>query len=181
MQVVPSGGFGGTVNLSVNGVPSGAIASFSTTPITGRGSSTLTINTTGLSPASFPSTYPLTVSASDGTLTRTDTVNLIVNSPGDFSLSASPTTLAVLKGTSGQFTIALVPSNGFVGTVNFTLTGSPGPNVTATFNPTSLTGSGSTTVTVQAASTAASSTSNLTITGTSGTVAHSTLVTLTVQ
>jgi len=179
--VVPSAGFGGTVSLSVNGVPSGATASFSTTPITGRGSSTLTINTTGLSPASFPSTYPLIVSATDGTLTRTDTVNLIVNSPGDFSLSASPTTLTVLKGTSGQFTIALVPSNGFVGTVNFTVTGLPGSNVTATFNPTSLTGSGSTTVTVQAASTAASSTSKLTITGTSGTIAHSTVMTLSVQ
>ena len=182
VQVVPSAGFGGTVNLSVIGVPSGATANFSPTSITGRGSSTLSVNTSGLIVTSYPGIYPLTVKGTSGTLTRSaNTVNLIVNSPGDFSLSASPTSFTVPKGSSNQSTITVSPSGNFVGAVNFTVAGLPGPNVTASFSPASVTGSGSTTLTVQATSTAGTSTSKLTITGTSGTIVHSTVVTVSVQ
>jgi len=181
VQVVPSAGFGGPVNLSVIGVPSGATANFSPTSITGRGSSTLSVNTSGLIVTSYPGIYPLTVKGTSGTLTRSgNTVNLIVNSPGDFSLSASPTSFIVPKGSSGQSTITVSPSGNFVGAVNFTVAGLPGPNVTA-ISPTPVNGSGSTTLTVQATSTAGTSTSKLTITGTSGTIVHSTVVTVSVQ
>ena len=187
VQVVPSAGFGGTVNLSVNLVlcgPSDPLptAKLSATSIKGRGSSTLTVDTSGLILTSYPACYTLTVKGTSGTLTRSaNTVNLIVNSPGDFSLSASPTSFIVPKGSSGQSTITVSPSGNFVGAVNFTVAGLPGPSVTAGFSPTSVTGSGSTTLTVQAASTAGTSTSKLTITGTSGTKVHSTVVTVSVQ
>jgi len=192
VQVVPSAGFGGTVNLSVNVVPNVVAcgltprdplptAKLSATSITGRGSSTLTVDTSGLILTSYPACYTLTVKGTSGTLTRSATVSLTVNSPGDFSLSASPTSFIVPKGSSGQSTITVSPSGNFVGAVNFTVAGLPGPSVTAGFSPTSVTGSGSTTLTVQAASTAGTSTSKLTITGTSGTKVHSTVVTVSVQ
>ncbi len=182
VQVVPSGGFAGTTTLGVTGVPSGAGASFSNNQITGSGSSTLTINTSQLPPPKYPATYPLTVSGTSGSLMRTSPITLIVNSPGDFSLSASPTTLTVTRGgASGQSIITLAGSEGFVGTVNFTISGLPGPNVTATFNPTSVTGSGTTTLSVQATAVAQKGTYKLTITGTSGTISHTTTVTVTIQ
>ena len=134
VQVVPSAGFGGTVNLSVNVVLCGLpdplpTAKLSATSITGRGSSTLTVDTSGLILTSYPACYTLTVKGTSGTLTRSATVSLTVNSPGDFSLSASPTSFTVAKGSSGQSTITVSPSGNFVGTVNFTVTGLPGPNV----------------------------------------------------
>lgn len=182
VQVVPSGGFAGTTTLSLTGLPNGATDSFSPTQITGSGSSTLTIDTAQLPPPNYPATYPLTVGGTSGSLSRTSPITLVVNSPGDFSLSASPATLTVTRGgSSAKSTITLAGSGGFVGTTNFTVSGLPGPNVTATFNPTSVVGSGVTTLSVQATAVAQKGTYKLTITGTSGTISHTTTVTVTVQ
>ena len=182
VQLAPSAGYSGTVNLSAINPPTGATATFNPTSISGRGTSALAVNTNGLNPPNFPATFPFTVSATDGTLTRSDTVNLIVNSPGDFSLAASPGSLTITRGgASGQSTITLSPSNGFVGAVNFTVTGSPGPKIIATVSPTSLPGSGTTTLTVLAQTGSVTGNFKLTITGTSGTIVHTTAVNLTVQ
>jgi Domain of unknown function (DUF1929)/Legume lectin domain/PKD domain/Glyoxal oxidase N-terminus len=74
--VTPIGGFTGTVGLSVSGLPTGATAAFVPTSITGgSGSSTMTVSTGASTPAG---TYPLTVTAVNGTLTHTSPVSLIV-------------------------------------------------------------------------------------------------------
>ena len=74
--VTAQGSFVGTVSLSVSGLPTGATASFSSTTITGSGTSTLTIATTSSTPAG---TYPLTLTAySMGTVSQTSAVNLVV-------------------------------------------------------------------------------------------------------
>jgi len=68
-------GFTGTVALSVNGVPSGATASFNPTSVTGSGSSTVTIATG----TAATGTYTLTITGTSGGLTHSTTVTLNIN------------------------------------------------------------------------------------------------------
>jgi uncharacterized membrane protein len=72
-------GFGGSVALSVSGLPSGASASFSPTSISGAGSSALSVTTTSSVAAG---TYTLTVTGTSGSLSHTATVTLVVNAAG---------------------------------------------------------------------------------------------------
>jgi hypothetical protein len=67
-------GFTGSVNFAVNGLPSGATASFSPNPATT--SSVLTVNTSGGTPTGA---YTLTISGTGGGKTHTVTVKLVVN------------------------------------------------------------------------------------------------------
>jgi hypothetical protein len=74
-----STGYLGNVNLSVaSGLPTGATATFSQ-PTVGSGSSTsiLTIQTLG---STNPGAYPITISATDGSVTHTAPALLIINS-----------------------------------------------------------------------------------------------------
>ncbi len=98
--------------------------------------------------------------------------------PG-FSISASPTTVSVLQGSSGTSTITTAVSGGFNSAIALSASGQPS-GVTVGFNPTSITGAGSSTMTLTVASTAATGTYTITVTGTSGTTTHSTTVSLTV-
>jgi hypothetical protein len=180
LQVFPSGGFGGTVNLSVSGVPAGATASLTNNSVAANGSSDVNVNTANLNPTTLPRNYTMTVTGTSGTLTRTAPLKLLVNSPGDFSLSASPSVVTVPRGTSRQVVVTLTPSGGFVGATTFAVTGLP-TKVTGKFNPASVTSSGTTTLTLTAGSAAMLGTRTITITGTSGTLVHTTAVTLTVQ
>jgi len=103
----------------------------------------------------------------------------------DFTLSASPSTVAITQGTSQTSTITVNPVNGFTGNVTFpTLSGLPS-GVTAAFSPNPTTSKS--TLTFTASSTAAATTSpvNVTITGTSPgpsgtTLSHTATVALTV-
>lgn len=90
----------------------------------------------------------------------------------DFSLSASPSSVAITQGASGSSTITTTPSNGFNSAVTFTASGVPS-GVTAAF-------AGST-LTLAASSTATTGTSTVTVTGTSGALSHTTMVSLTVS
>jgi hypothetical protein len=96
----------------------------------------------------------------------------------DFSLSASPSSLSIVQGSSGSSTITVTPLNGFSGSVSFSASGLPS-GVTASFNPASATTTSSLTLT--ASSTATTGTSTVTITGTSGSLSHTTTVALTVS
>jgi hypothetical protein len=90
----------------------------------------------------------------------------------DFSLSASPSSVAITQGASGTSTITTTPSNNFNGAVTFSASGVPS-GVTATFV--------SGTLTLAASSTATTGTSTVTVTGTSGALSHTTMVSLTVN
>lgn len=62
------GGFTGTISLTASGVPNIAAASFSPTSVTAGGTSTMTLYT---SDATTPGTYPITITATSGSLTHT--------------------------------------------------------------------------------------------------------------
>jgi hypothetical protein len=173
VTVTPLNSYNGTVNLTVSGCPTGATCTLNPTS-SGPPSyltSTLSVVTTTSTPGG---TYTITINGTDGTLTHTTSVTLVVNAP-DFSIHVSPTSQSVSRGSAARYTVTVAPLNGFTGTVNFSVSGCP-PRSTCTFNPTS---SGSpnyptSTLTVSTTRSTTFGTYTLTIKGTSGTLVHST-------
>ncbi len=166
--------FNGSVALTASGLPSGATSAFNPTSVTGSGSSTLTITTSGTTPAG---TNTITVKGTSGSLVHSTTVTLVVVPPPDFSIAATPSSQTVTAGGNTTYTATITGLNGFSGSVALTASGLPS-GATGVFNPTSVSGSGSSTLTVTTSSTTPAGTNTITITGTSGSLVHSTTVTL---
>jgi hypothetical protein len=126
-------------------------------------------------PAGLPGgSYTLTV-ITNGIPSNPEVVTVV---PGpDFSLSASPSSVSVAQGASGQSVITVNPENGFTGSVNLTASGLPN-GVTAQFNPNPTTSTS--TLTFTASGTATVGTSTVTVTGTSTDLTASTTIQLTV-
>ncbi len=160
--------FNGSVALTASGLPSGATSAFNPTSVTGSGSSTLTITTSGTTPAG---TNTITVKGTSGSLVHSTTVTLVVVPPPDFSIAATPSSQTVTAGGNTTYTATITGLNGFSGSVLPS-------GATGVFNPTSVSGSGSSTLTVTTSSTTPAGTNTITITGTSGSLVHSTTVTL---
>jgi subtilase family serine protease len=174
ITIAPQNGFSGSVGLSASGLPSGVTASFS--PASATTTSTLTL--TASSSATI-GTSSIMITGVSGGLTETVTISLTVNasSAPNFSLTASPTAIAIAQGNiSASTTITLVPVNGFAGSVSVSL--SPLPNGVSS----AWSGGGTAAVlTLTASSTATLGTSTVTITGTSGSLVNSVSVILTVN
>jgi hypothetical protein len=177
--VTASGGFNGTVNFSVSGLPTGATGTFNPTSVNTSGSTTLSVTTSGTTPAG---SYPLTITGTSGSIVHTNSVTLVVNAVAtpDYSISATPASQTVTQGAGTSYTATVTPSGGFTGTVTFSYSGLP-TGAAATFNPTSVTTSGNTTMSVTTSTTTPAGSYVVTITGTSGTLTHSTTVTLVVN
>lgn len=175
ISIVPANGFTGSVTLSNSALPSGVTAGFSSNPTTGASTLTLTASATATT-----GTVPVTISGVSGALTANTSVTLTVNSanPPNFSLTATPSSLAVAVGGAGKSTIAVVAQNGFSGTVSFAASGLP-TGVTATFTPKSSTTSSSLSLRVGTA--ASPGIYTITVTGTSGALVNSTTVSLTIK
>ena len=175
VTIAPSGGFAGSVSLSVSGLPSGATGSFNPNPATS--SSALSVSTSASTPTG---TYPLTITGVSGNRTHTTTVTLVVNPPSgpDFALAVSPTSQTVARGGSTTYTVTISPSGNFAGSVSLNVSGLPS-GATGSFNPNPATSSSTLSVTTSASTPTGSKT--LTITGVSGSLAHSTTVALLVK
>ncbi|MGB2713186.1 MAG: galactose oxidase-like domain-containing protein [Vicinamibacterales bacterium] len=173
--VTPASGFTGAVDFSVTGLPSGATATFTPPSVSGSGSSSLVVSTSGLTPSG---TYPLTVRGTSGPVTRTANVTLVVN--GDFAIAASPTSRTISRGSSTTYSVTVTAGQGFSGPVGLTVSGLPS-RATGTFNPASLTGSGTSVLTVTTARNVQKGTRTVTITGSGGGRTHSVNVTLIIR
>lgn len=92
VTVTPSGGFTGLVSLSVNGLPTGASASFNPASVniidTSAKSSTMSVTTSANTPVG---TFPLTITAGAGMLQHTTNVSLRVVSSTSADASISKT------------------------------------------------------------------------------------------
>jgi kumamolisin len=173
-----TGGFNSTVSLTASGQPTGVTVGFSPTSITGTGSSTMNIT---VASTTAPGTYPITVTGTAGSTVHTTTVTLTVTSTSaGFSISASPTSITVSRGSTGQVAISTKVTGGFNSAISLSASGQ-GSRVTTTFNPTSITGAGSSTLSIRVSSRATTGTRTITVTGTSGSTSHSTTVILTIQ
>lgn len=174
-----NGGFNGTVNLSVTGLPGGATASFSPASFAGTtaGNSTLTVNTTTATPLG---NYTLTIRGASGSTVSTSTVTLQVAAP-NFTLNAGPASRLIKPGQSGGYSVDLSSVGSFGGTVSLSVAGLPG-GATAGFSPTSIAnGSGSSTMTVNVGAGTAEGLYTLTVTGSGGGLTRSTTVRLEVR
>jgi Domain of unknown function (DUF1929) len=175
--LTPLSGFVDNVSFNVSGLPTGVSATFAPATLKASGRSTLNVSTQN---TTLPGTYPLVITATGGGLTHTLTVKLIVSMRGNFTISASPTSQAVPRGSSKMFTITITPMNGFVGTVNLTWTGTTA-NITTTLNPVSISQSGSSTLTVNVGTLASLGNHSLSVKGTYGPVSKSVSMTVIVQ
>ena len=185
ISIAAINGFTGTVGLSVTGCPSGTTCSFSPASVSGAGSSTFTVATTSSTPTGGPITLTVTGTGPGGAPVHSTAVALTVNPAAvpDFSISRSPTSLTITRGSSGSSTVSIAAINGFTGTVGLSVTGCPS-GTTCSFSPTSVTGAGSSTFTVSTTtSTPTGGPITLTVTGTGpgGAPVHSTTIALTVN
>lgn len=184
ITVTSLNGFNSEVGLTISGLPADTTGTFNPASITpapdGSATSTLTINV-GASTAL--GTYSLTVIGTGGTLSHNTTIELTVAAAQDFSISASPSSLTIIQGESGNSTITVGSLNGFNSAVDLTVSGLPA-DTTATFNLASVTppsgGSATSTLTINVGSSTANGTYSITIMGKSGTLAHNVTIALTV-
>jgi len=136
LTVSSSGGYGGTVSLSAAGAPPGVATSFDSASVLAPGAATLRVEA---SSTAVPGTYTLTVVGSDGTLSRSAVVSLVIETaPGDLSMSATPKSRKIRTGQTGTYSISLAPVGGrFDSSVQLSCSGLPSNGV-CTFSPASV-------------------------------------------
>ena len=175
ITINPSGGFSGNVALSASGLPSGVTAIFGTNPATSSSVLSLTASSTAAT-----GTVTVTITGISGSIQQTTSISLTVNqaSTPSFTLSASPGSVSVTRGSQGTSTITINPSGGFSGNVTLSASGLPS-GVTASWGTNPATSSS--VLTLAASSTAATGTVTVTITGVSGSIQQTTSVSLTVN
>lgn len=186
-----------------------ATVQFSTNNGTSWSSASTTISSGLLTvSASVPTPIPLTyvsflvhAQSADGTTLDQRIIlatQIIVTSPPDFAMSASPTSLSIPHRQSGSATITLTTINGFSGTVSLNATVEASPSMchpivipcilpnqpTASLSPTSVTltsgGSATSTLTIRTVNTTPTGTYTVVVMGTSGSQSHSISITVTV-
>jgi kumamolisin len=169
-------GFSSSVSLSASNVPSGVTVGFNPGAVTGSGSSTATFT---VASGTTTGTYSITITGTSGSLQHSTTVSLTVSAPvSSYSISASPNSLTVTRGSSGSSTITL--SGTVTGAVTFSASGQ-GSGETVTFTPASLSAAGTTTMKVAASSSATTGSQTITITASGGGTSAKSTVTVRVK
>jgi len=125
-----------------------------------------------------PGYYMLFLMNQSGVPSVASFVQLTPTAP-DFSVAATPTSRTVFRQKATNYTVSVMPSNGFNGNVSFSVTGLPS-GATASFAPGAVSGSGSTTLTVNTSSSTPTGTYTLMIVATGGNLTHTTKVTISV-
>jgi uncharacterized membrane protein len=164
----PISGYSGTVTFGLSGQPAGVSFNFAPSTLTGSGSTVLNIST---AVSTTPGTYPLTINATDGTLTHTTSVTLVVTPAGDFQITTSIASQTVNPGQSTGYGITVTSVNGFSGAVALSISGLPA-GATATFNPGSIVGAGTSNLAVTTSVSTPAGVYNMIVTGTSGSIVH---------
>ncbi len=118
ITVTPQNGFNGSVSLSASGLPSGVTASFNPSSTASTSTLTLTASSTAI-----VGTVTMTVTGISGSLSHSTTLSLTVTPPPNYTLSASPNSLTITRGTTGTSTITVTPQNGFNGSVSLSASG----------------------------------------------------------
>jgi subtilisin family serine protease/uncharacterized membrane protein len=179
VSITSTGGFGGSVALSVSGLPAQASATFAPAMVAGgAGTSQLTVATTA---AVAAGSYPLTISAVSGQTTHTAAVTLVTTAtPPDFSLAVAPSSATVTAGQSTSYTVTVAAQGSFAGNVTLSLTGLPSW-ATASFSRNPIARAGASTLTVRTSRPTPRGTFTLRVTGRSGTLSRQATATLVVR
>ncbi len=171
-----SGGFAGSVDLRVDGLPTGTTASFSPNPTTAG--TVLYVTPSATTPSG---TYLLIIVGQAGTTTRAAAVQLVVRRTGDFTLGLAPNSVTVPAGNDVVSAVNVVPrpvTSPVAPVVAFSAAGLPAGAVVV-FDPNPS--NGLTTVRVRTAPSTPVGTYKVTINGTSATFSHSIVLTVVID
>jgi N-acetylmuramoyl-L-alanine amidase len=177
VSVNATNGFVGMISLAVAGLPGSSTASFAPATVNAPGSATLTVQTAQTPP---PGSYTLTITGSDGATTHSTSATLVVNPPPDFSLSLSPTSRTIKRGTSTTYTVSVGSQGSFTGSVALRIAGLPS-GTTASFSPGTVVVPGSSTLHVSTTTVAPRGTFSFTVSGSGATRVHKVGGTLTLR
>lgn len=133
----------GSVNLSIAGLPSGVEAFFEA-GFDVNGNKNLGISTTDTTPSG---TYQATITASDGSVTRTANISLTIIPAADFTLSVTPNLPTVKAGSSTNYVVNVAFTGAATTPVFLSTQGLPNGAITS-FVPASLSASGTSTLTL---------------------------------
>jgi len=189
LNFTPIGAFSETVAVSVNVPPAYSTAiltptyTVSTWPASGT-ILTLTITTGAKAP---PGSYPVEIYSSGTTRFHADYVILVIQANGDFSISASPSSLSVNQGDTTSSTITVTSTSPFASPTSLTwswVDTGPATGVTPSLSPATVTptsgGSITSTLTITTTSTATKGTFTIAVTGTCYHLSHNVSITLTI-
>ncbi|MBN1872936.1 MAG: hypothetical protein JXA33_01795 [Anaerolineae bacterium] len=130
LTVATSVGFTGPVTFTIQGMPAEAKALFAPNPLDSRGVSYLSITTTLALPVG---TYPVTVTATTGAISRATYLTLLVKPV--LTLTVQPYVLSVQPGDTAVYTLSVAAGEGFVTPVTLTIQGTPTGTPVFTPNP----------------------------------------------
>jgi hypothetical protein len=147
------------VSFDASGLPAGATPMFSPASCNPTCSSTLTIDTTGVTPTG---TFPITVTGMP--LGRTTMFNLVVNEPPFDYLLSNSGNITVTQGSSGSNMITATLVSGATQAVSFDASGLP-PGATPIFSPGSCNPDCSSTLTIATTGVTPTGTVPITVTG----------------
>lgn len=151
---------------------------------------TIYYTTNGTTPTASSTAYngPITVSSTETieaiavaggySNSAVGTAAYTINTPS-FTLSASPTTVSIVQGSTATCTIAVTAAGGFSGNVTLSASGLPS-GVSASFAAGSTAGTEVLTLTASSSAAVTSAPVTVTITGTSGTLTASTTIALSI-
>jgi len=105
--------------------------------------------------------------------------SVTVAAPPDFTVSVSPASQIIRRGTTSTYTVTITAVNGFNGVVGLAVSGAPAHS-SASLNPVSVIGHGTSTLNVTTTKKTALGTFTLTVTGMNGSLVHTATAGLTV-
>jgi len=168
---------GYTTATFTGGTPTYMVPGWPATPM-------LTITTTA---QVQPGSYPIEIYSSGTTRSHRDYVILVIRAQGDFSISASPTSLSIDQGDSDTSTITVTSTNPFASPTSLAWSWvgtAPSAGVTPSLSPTTVTptsgGYKTSTLTIATTSAATKGTFTLMVTGTCYHLLHNVNITLTI-
>jgi Pro-kumamolisin, activation domain len=179
LTVVPKEGFSGTVTLTcaVSSSLTGATCNFDNTNVNTPGSANVTIQTgSGLGPQAGT----VTLTGTSGGITNSVVMNVSVATP-DFTLTSANATETVSTGGSTTDTITITPVQGFIGTVNFTCSGTTGLTCSLSTNPVTVSSTSAVTSTLTVNASSSATTGSVTTTATGGGLTHTLQIPVTVN
>jgi hypothetical protein len=143
ITINPTGGFTGSVALAASGLPSGVTASFN--PASTSSTSTLTLTA---SSAATTGAATITVTGTSGSIVQTTNLNITVNAPASYSISAgTPNPATINPGSISTIQLSLASANGYTGSVMLACSVAPVVSPAATCsigntNPVTVTSAG---------------------------------------
>jgi len=135
-----SRGLSQPIALTVEGIPSGIVASFERDTLIPRGKEALSTNILLNAPStSKPGIFPIRVSATTMGVSRIANASINLRPSGDYSMRLDQATVSLnARGESRSVTLTIIPQGDFRATIDFSVTNLP-PGLRATLSTTSAT------------------------------------------